>query len=129
MSLKETAQKTFTNFWNIDLGHVIVAVTFLVGLVGAWEKMGARIESVSVSEATHFSVADSALKAAVGERNLKLDALEARMSRAESDVRTVGDLKTSVAVIGTELNSLAKEISGLRLEIKEQALARRAATQ
>ena len=146
VNLKEKMSRTFADFWNINLGHVVVAVGFLCGLAVTWQKTVARIEEVATSEGTHYSITRSALDSAVVERNLKIAALEqrmdnadvatsttedlklnalaARVQRTEDDVRVVADLKTQVTVIATNLTYLNKQIDGWRQDMKEQALAR-----
>jgi hypothetical protein len=152
VKFRDAMSRTFADFWNINLGHVCVAVVFLCGLVVSWEKQVAQVEKVSVERVVGDVENAKAIAVAVHERNLKLDAVEqelyqvkiaaqaevtaaakerqlqlaaltARVERTENDVRAVADLSQKVAVIASELTMLNKQLDGWRQDMKEQALA------
>lgn len=98
------------------MGHVCLAATFVFGLGLAWQKSNDRMDKIEDRAQVNHSAALQAVAVAANERDLKLAAITERVVRDESELHLISELRTSVAVIATEMRGLNAQIAAFREE-------------
>lgn len=108
------------------IGHLIVAVGFIIGAayaIGKLEaKMDNRITAVEIADITHHETAMTAITQAVSERTLLLRPVYDHMDRENTNDKALSDSMTKIATELTALRvgqeNLNRRIDEMRQEMK-----------
>lgn len=119
--------KLFANFWNIDLGHVVVGGVFIFGLGVSWATQTDAIREVRTLTETRTQAVAVALDHAVSERNLKIAAVVERLTKDEEAIRAVGSFDREIGILSTQIKALTAEVASLRQELREYQPQRKSA--
>lgn len=120
MNIRSTLGKTFSDFWNLNIGHCAIIVVFVFGLGISWEKASDKIDRVQDSVTIKHEAALSAIAVSTNERDLKFNALTERIVRDEAQVSMISDLRISIATIATEMKGLNQQLGAFRQELQDR---------
>lgn len=120
MNIRSTLGKTFSDFWNLNVGHVAIILVFTFGLGISWQKTNDRIDRTDDKIQVRYESLVQSAAADVKERDLRFTSFSERLNRDEDQIRLISDMRISIASIAGELKSLNYQVTGIRDEIHAQ---------
>lgn len=112
--------RMFSDFFRINLGHVVSAVIFLCGLVWAQAKVEERISLLDLRDAGEHREALSMVSSARTERLLQIEELRRRVEAVERSQAATDALLSEVRTLNAKLGALDQRISELREDFRRK---------
>jgi septal ring factor EnvC (AmiA/AmiB activator) len=113
-------QKLFSEFFRINLGHLVSAVIFLCGLVYSQGKVEERIALIDQRDLSEHREALAMISSTRTERQLQVEELRRRIEAVERSVAASDALLSEVRALNARLTALDQRISELRTDVRDK---------
>lgn len=106
--------RVFSDFFKLNLGHLVSALIFLGGLVWAQAKVEERISLLDQRDASEHREALSLISTARSERSLQVEELRRRLEAVERSQHASDALLSEVRALNARIGALDLRITELR---------------